>query len=221
LTLLLIFINLNTGFTIKAKDMILRMCLLVYLLCIQLQSGAQAGWQLNKDKNGIKVYTKASDTTSYKSIKVEGVFTGTWEKLFTILMDITHHPLWVYNAKRSYLIKKIAGNEVLYYTETSLPWPMNNRDVVVRMKIFPDSELNVYKVISTGEPNAIPAKNGLVRIPYYKATWEVKPLEKQKIAITYYLDIHPGGSAPAWVVNMFITTGPFETFNKLAELLKK
>jgi hypothetical protein len=118
------------------------------------------------------------------------------------------------------LIKRISKNELLYYTETELPWPMSNRYAAIRMKIF-DSPSNIHRIVSVNEPAAIPIKPGLVRLAYYKASWEVKSLEKNKIAITYLLDINPGGGLAPWVVNTFITTGPYETFANLSELLKR
>jgi hypothetical protein len=41
------------------------------------------------------------------------------------------------------------------------------------------------------------------------------------ISIVYILEADPGGSVPAWMVNMFIDKGPFESFKKLSGLLKK
>jgi hypothetical protein len=41
------------------------------------------------------------------------------------------------------------------------------------------------------------------------------------ISIVYIFDAEPGGSLPAWVVNMFTDKGPYESFKKLSELLKR
>src|SRR3954471_7337698 len=92
-------------------------------LFITVTSYSQSSWKLTKEKKGIKIYTKSTDSSNFKSIKVEGVFEGTWEKLFNILMDVPGQQQWVYRTKKSYVVKKISENEVLYYTETSLPWP--------------------------------------------------------------------------------------------------
>jgi hypothetical protein len=201
------------------------MCIrIVVFLCfifISPQAHTQAGWHLTKEKSGIKIYTKKTESSSFKSIKVEGVFEGSWQQLFNILMDVNAQKQWVYRTKKSYVIKKISRNEVLYYTETSLPWPVNNRDAVVRMKITYDSIRKVGSVLSLNEPNLVPVKSGLVRIQHYKAIWQVRSLEKNKIDVTYYLEVEPGGGLPAAVVNMFISSGPYETFSKLKELLKK
>lgn len=211
----------GAAFYIQIPIMVFRICLLLFLLTLCFHSKAQPGWQLNKNSNGIKVYTKTADSSSFKSIKVEGIFAGTWERLYTILTDVDNHKQWVYNTKKSNLLKRISHLEVLYYIETSLPWPVENRDIPIRMIIDHNTLNNTYKVTTAGEPDAIPAKKGLVRVPYFNATWEVKPLENRQLAITYYLDVRPGGGIPAWVVNLFTIKGPYDTFSKLAVLLKK
>jgi hypothetical protein len=199
----------------------LRISFLCFLLIIKLVGATQTTWQLSKNSNGIKVYTKNSETTGFKAIKVEGVFAGTWEKLVGLLMDINNQKQWVYSTKEAYIIRKISDREILYYTETAVPWPVENRDAVLQMKVYPDANKILNKVIITNMPNAIPVKKGIVRVPYFNAVWEVKPIEKQKLSITYYLEMNPGGNLPSWVVNLFTAKGPYETFSKLSELLKK
>ena len=191
------------------------------MLIIKLVGATQTTWQLSKNSNGIKVYTKNSETTGFKAIKVEGVFAGTWEKLVGLLMDINNQKQWVYSTKEAYIIRKISDREILYYTETAVPWPVENRDAVLQMKVYPDANKSLNKVIIVNMPNAIPVKKGIVRVPYFNAVWEVKPIEKQKLSITYYLEMNPGGNLPSWVVNLFTAKGPYETFSKLSELLKK
>lgn len=201
--------------------MLRRTGIFVYLICAGLAGTAQSDWQFSKEKKGIKVFVKDSDSSSFKAVKVEGVFEGSWEKLSAILMDVKHMDQWVYHTKRSYVIKEISNSEVIYYTETILPWPVNNRYTIIHMKLYNDRIQNINKVVGTNEPDILISESALVRTPYYKSLWQVKTLSKNKISIVFIVDIDPGGGLPAWVANMFITAGPFETFTKLGELLKK
>jgi hypothetical protein len=196
---------------------------MLFLLFFALSSEAfaQRNWELSKDQNGIKVYTRKTDSSAYKSVKVEAVFMGTPQKLAGILMGVEKNIKWVYNTKTLRLIKRYSPNELLYYAETSLPWPMRNRDQAIRINVFPDSVNRSVKIITTGEPQAIATTKGIVRVPYFLGIWNVRAIDTQQISIEYYLSVDPGGSIPAWIANMFVTKGPYETFMNLAKLLKQ
>ena len=200
--------------------MIVRIILAVFLIINFNTAFSQEEWELTKEKNGIRVYTSKDAATKFKVIKVEAVFTGTIQKLVNILTNVGDTKNWVYGTKDSYIIKRINANEILYYSETSLPWPVSNRDVPIKMQLNVDQKANTLKVFASGMPKAIPEKKGVVRIPYFSAFWDVKYDSRKKLIITYILKMDPGGTVPAGVTNMFITKGPYETFNNLSEMLK-
>ncbi len=191
---------------------------LILVVCVA-QLHAQNKWELAKDKNGIKVYTSKEGTSKFKSIKVEAVLTGTLENLHHILSDAATNKDWIYATKESYIIKKISSNEAISYTETMLPWPASNRDIPINIIINLDRNNNSMQVSAKGVPNAIPIKKGIVRIPYFNSSWNVKFDGKNKLHIKYFLEMDPGGLVPAWITNLFIAKGPYETFNNLSAKL--
>lgn len=181
----------------------------------------QPAWQLVKDKKGIKVYTANSKVTHLKAVRVTAVVDGTLEKLISIFKDVENQKRWVYGTKQSYSIKRINDNEILYYVETGLPWPVNNRDIAILMKIKKERAKNQLKVTMMGAPSAIPLNKGKERVSYFSGIWIVKAINKDKISIDYILDVDPGGQMPSWAVNLFIAKGPYQTFSKLSEILKE
>lgn len=196
-----------------------RITIVLCLLICSYTSFSQLKWELAKDKNGIKVYTADDGASKLKSIKVEAVFTGTLQKLVKILRDVKNNKEWVYSTKQAAVIKEINANEILYYSETSLPWPVSNRDIPVRMRLNLNPANNTLKVTASGEPKAYPEQKGIVRIKYFNSSWDVKSDGKNKLTILYFLKMDPSGSVPAQVTNMFISKGPYETFENLSKLL--
>jgi START domain len=199
---------------------------LVRLICTVLFSvvflnGISQNWKLDKNKDGIKVYLAENPKSKFKSIKVETTLSGTYDKLIAILTDIDHLKGWVYNTKMSYLIKKISPYDLYYYTETSIPWPMENRDAVVHLKIMRDSLQRFMKVTSENENRFVPEKEGKVRVVHSLINWYVTMPTAKTISIVYTFDVDPGGNLPAWLVNSFADKGPYESFKKLGELLKR
>jgi len=195
--------------------------LLISFIFMAQLAVSQPEWHLKKDNNSIKVYTGSADTSRFNSIKVECTLDGTCDRLISILKDVGNHKKWVYATKTSYQIKAVSENEQVYYAETSLPWPFDNRDVIIRMQIIPGRQANECTIITLGEPETLPANKGIVRIPYFNARYEVQGAGNNKIKIIYYLKSDPGGKLPPWLVNMFSVKGPYETFSNLASLLKQ
>jgi hypothetical protein len=183
-------------------------------------SFSQYKWKLSKDKDGIRVYLSENPRSKFKSIRVECTLPGTFDKLISILTDIPHLKDWVYNTKTSYLIKKITPYDIFYYTETSIPWPMSNRDAVVHLRITRDTAQSSIKVSSTNENRLVPEKDGKVRIVYSLVNWYVTMPTSKTISIVYTFEADPGGNLPAWLVNSFADKGPYESFKRLSEILR-
>jgi hypothetical protein len=191
-------------------------------LCLLLAGpvAAETRWQLVKEGHGIRIYTAVSGPRDFKSIKAVAVFEGTLEKFIAVVLDIENQPNWVYGTRRSAILKKVSNREILYYVETDLPWPASNRDAVIRTRVKENQADNLLSVTAVGEPRAYPTQDKLVRVPHFSATWQVRTVGKNKLSLTYLLDVNPGGSLPPWIVNLFVTKGPYESFRKLSGLLK-
>ena len=202
------------------KISVIKFSLLFFCSCVVFTSFGQYNWKLTKKKDGISVYQSEVKNSAYKSIKVECTFQGTYDKLLAVLNDVANHQNWVYNNKSSSFIKRISPTEFYYYTETSLPWPMTNRDAVVHLKITKDSLNRFVKVSAMAEPGYLPKKSGKVRVPQSNIQWHVTMPTAKTIHIVYTFEADPGGSVPTWLVNSFADKGPFESFKKLEQMLK-
>jgi hypothetical protein len=186
-------------------------------LFIQILSYAQQSWNLKKEADGIKVYNRSVEDSKFNEIKVECTMEGTLSQLAALLLDAEDHTDWVYNCRISVLEKKFTDTHIIYYTEVTAPWPLTNRDLYVDLNVTQDSVTKMMTVTATGLPNYLPVKGKLIRVPLSKAVWHVTAIDKNNLSIDYTVKVNTGGAAPAWMVNMFSTKGPFESFKKLKE----
>jgi hypothetical protein len=201
---------------------IIRIKLAGLVLCSAFASVAigQYNWKLSKDEDGIKVYLSEVKHSKFKNIKVECTVEGTFDKLVTIINDVNNQKSWVYNNISSSLLKRVNANEFYYYTKTHLPWPMTNRDAVIHLKMDKDSLNRFLKISAVSVPGYVEKKSDLVRVPRSNISWYVTMPTTKTISIVYIFDAEPGGSLPAWAVNMFTEKGPYQSFKKLSGLLK-
>jgi hypothetical protein len=196
-----------------------KILLFLFLLCACIMVHAETKWELKKDEDGIKVYTGSIPNSNIKAVRVTCILNASISQLTALLLDTKAHEQWVYNTKTSYLVKPIAADHLVYYSEVSMPWPLTNRDVVVEMKISQQPATKVLYVSANTVDNYVPVNKDKVRVPLSKVNWEVTPIGNNQLSVEYTGQADPGGTVPAWLVNSFSTKGPFETFKKLKELI--
>jgi hypothetical protein len=194
--------------------------LIFFLLCVSSGFG-QVNWKLTKDKDGIKVYQRDARNSSFKSIKVECTLPGNFDKLVSIINNVGQYKDWVYHNKAASFLKRVNTYDFYYYTEAYLPWPLDNRDAVMHTRITKDSLNRFLKISSVATPNYIAQKKDKVRIRQSDINWYVTQPSSKMIHVVYTFETDPGGSVPSWLVNSFAEKGPYESFKKLGELLKK
>ena len=195
---------------------------ILILLCSLLQTTvkSQDGWTLKKDKNGIKVFSKKSDKFKFDQLKVECVLDGRISQLAAVLLDVNNQYQWVYKTRKSQLLKEESAGEIFYYSEIDCPWPFENRDLVVRMNIVQNTINKVMTIEAKNVYDLVPDKHNLVRIKYSNAIWTVTPISISQFKVEYRIEIDPGNGVPAWLMNLFASNAPYESFVNLREKMK-
>ena len=176
-------------------------------------------WKLKKDIEGIKVYLRASKSSALKELKTVTRYKASLTSIVQLVSDKESYPKWVYGCSKSYYLKRIKDNESYHYQETDTPWPLSNRDLIVHNIVLQDSATRVVTIQSTGYPDYIPQKQGIVRVPHFHAYWKFTPLPKNEVEAEYVMSLDPGGEIPDWVVNLAVSEGPVKTLKNMQELL--
>ncbi|HVM87046.1 MAG TPA: START domain-containing protein [Puia sp.] len=181
----------------------------------------QGTWQFVKEQDGIRMYNRPSQQSKFNDIKIEVDLHGTLNQVAAILADAEKYTEWAYGTKTSIIVKKINHYDFVYYSVIDVPWPASDRDFYAHCKIIHDSSSHSLKVVSESIRNYMPEKKNIVRIPLSRGTWDIKAMAGNKIHLVYILELDPGGNVPAWLMNIFSTKGPLETFENLKQKLKR
>ena len=183
--------------------------------------GAQNNWKLKAESDGIKIFMAPVTGSRVKALKVECSFDATAARLVAVILDLDGCSEWVYHSKSNILLKRISPAELYYYSEVDIPWPANNRDFIAHLIVSQDKNSKVVTVDAPCVPDLVPEKKDIVRIRQSSGRWTIIPVNKTQVKIEYVLVVDPGGSIPAWIVNMFAAKGPMESFKKLKLQLQK
>jgi hypothetical protein len=194
-----------------------RLCLpsFAFILIFNVTLFAQNGWALDKEKDGIKISSRHAEASQFNDIRVELDLSGTVEQLAGILLDVNHYKDWSYATKKSILIKHLGPGKLIYYTEIEVPWPATNRCFYANFDMKENTAAHSVQVISENLPDYGSVSSDLMKVPFTKGVWNITTISKEKIHVDYVLELNPGGSLPAWVLNLFSTKGPLETFENI------
>jgi hypothetical protein len=192
----------------------------IYLLvCLTHIAFAQQTWQLQKNDNGIKVFTSESTISSVKAVKVEIEFNQPIEKIAAAIMNVASYKNWIYGCIESTLISQPNDSELTYRHVTGAPWPFEDRDQVskfIKRTNKTTGQISITSSIQSGYPE----QKGYVRIKHSTASWVLIPQKNGTVKATYNLSFDPGGNIPSWLMNLFITDGPYQSFSNLKKLLE-
>lgn len=181
------------------------------------QPAGEDNWELGKEKDGITVYTRVMEGKKLKEYMAVCEVDATPEQLVDILYDIENYVNWMDNVKEAELIETDGENIFYVYSQVKVPFPFDNRDQVTKSVIVDDSLSDKKTIEVEIIPGYIPEKKGVVRVPFGEGLWEFIPLENGKTKINHRFGAEPGGSIPAWVVNMFLVDSPIKTMEGLKE----
>jgi hypothetical protein len=191
---------------------------IIILLCCAFNVFGQGPWELKRDEDGIQVFTRNAAKGNVKELRVTCELEATKAQLINTLENIDGYNSWVYSNKRSNILKMITPQNIIYYTQSHLPWPIRDRDLVVQLIITPTPD--VLNIQAKSLPDYMPKNASYVRVPYSLATWKVTDAPDNKLKVDYTFSIDPGGSIPTWLVNATMSIGPYNSFAKLREILK-
>ena len=180
----------------------------------------QGDWKLDRDKEGIKIYSRSNIDSKIKSLKAVCTVESTLSQMTAVLLDIRNQDEWFYHTTSS-VLKVISPAELYYYAEVNFPMPYSNRDFVEHNTVSQNPVTRVLTMTVQNIPDYIPPKKGIVRVIQSQCKWVVTPIDQNSLLVEFTLFADPAGSIPAWLVNMMSSYAPFETFKKLKTQLKK
>lgn len=197
----------------------MRIFILLFLLqTLNLQVFAQNEWELKKEGEGIKVYTRNVEGSDYNEFKAVAVMEGKVSAFVSVLKDVEVFPAIFGNTKEAELLKS-TDNSQIHYLLFGAPWPVSNRDAIYTFNFTFDSISRAVRIDVNTNNDYIPDK-GFERIVMSKGSWLFKPFDNNKVEVTLQMHTSPGGNIPAWLVNSTIVDSPYGDFVRLKEFVK-
>lgn len=196
-------------------------CLSFALLLTMSSLMFKSSWELQKDANGVQVYTRSIEGWDINEYKATGKIKTTLAKAVEAYRCGSCRSQWA--SKRTSEVKnlkEITKDKIYTYSYADAPWPVSDRDNVVLVEYsYPKSGTVVARI--TAVPDYIPRKSGVVRVERIQGSWTFEDLRNGYVQVTTQVVADPGGSVPTWLVNSNIVNGPHESLSGLKKYLEQ
>jgi hypothetical protein len=192
------------------------MVLLFFLATFPIGLFAQA-WEFEKEKDGIKIFTRKELNSSLKASRGEVTFKANLEKVNLLVGDAKNIDWWDKNISSVKVLNFERNKYIQYYIVYSVAWPLTNRDLALQASISTDPVTGVRTVLAKPLLNVVPEKKDLVRIKKYWQKWTVQPLDNGYVRVTLEGFIDPTGNVPSWLFNLFVTETPYNALHALRD----
>ncbi|WP_290594032.1 MULTISPECIES: START domain-containing protein [unclassified Ketobacter] len=176
-------------------------------------------WQLEKEKDDIKVSTAAVPHSPYRAYLAETVIDAATYDLVAIIRNPATCSEWVYRCGESYRHKQETPNTDLVYTASDMPFPVKDRDTLARITWHEDPATNVIKAVGVATSDVLAPTSKHIRIEDATVIWELTPLADGSTRVRTFGHADPGGTLPTWLINQLSTEVPVKTLNGLKALV--
>jgi len=187
-----------------------------------------AEWRLDKDQNGIKIYTRAVAGSKIRAFKAEVLLDTSLSRVLAVFDDVPEFKTWYHNVDKSVQLQHSNVSDRVHYQNLTMPFPVTERDFIVKSTVT-GSE-NKIMIRSVAVPNFCKKStlalcksiNQSKNIMVLKSRGEHQfiPQKTGGVLVIWQQHSEPAGKIPNWLVNKLLLDVPYNTLNKLRQQVK-
>jgi len=172
---------------------------LIALLVFVARARADESWQPLVTQDGVSVQERTSPGRAMPELRAQVAIHARIFQVLAVITDVPNQTKWMHNCTEARRLRADGQDVSVLYNRTAAPWPVADRDTVLRNEITllePGKHVAV-RFANTTDP-AAPPVDGVVRMPRLVGDYDLLAVSPTRTQVTYHLDIDPGGSLPAW-----------------------
>ncbi len=155
------------------------------------------------------IYTRESADSPLKEYRAVAVYDYPLEALYAESTDLISRPEWVNNCSGLQIIDTVDG-KIRYHVSYDLPWPFQDRDLVAEEEVLEHGPDKVH-LLTRSIGLDYPLKKGVIRMPHYREETFYEKIDERSTRFRVEGFADPGGTVPAWLVNLFLVDGIYDS----------
>lgn len=199
-------------------------CILAVLAIVLGSPGAwsnEDGWELKKDKDGIRIYSRAVEGWEIHETRGVAHIPGRLSSAVAVIDDVPAlHDLADVVAHAEVRTRE-SPTRYQFYSLIKMPWPVSDRDLLNQREIAQDGSTLAVTITDEATAGAPPPGKGVVRIVRSHQEWRLTPAADGGIDVQIQMLSDPAGPIPAAIINAMSVGTPFDTLTNLRSLVQK
>jgi len=187
--------------------------------------GYAKGWKVAKKEQGVVVSTRDEPGRDLPSFKGTGRVKAGMFELLAVLRDGRRRKEWMTRSGVTRVLKRVSVWEAVSYQQTLAPWPVSDRDVVMRTSVYQRPDTREIIATFNFERWTAPIKgvdrDDYVLMPYLKGYWRLVPISDEETEVTYMVNTDPGGLLPNVLITRISIDLPYWTLLGMRKQAKK
>lgn len=198
----------------------MRAILLSSLIAYSSYSFADSDWSLAFDEDDISIYTRANDRTNLDDFKADITLSAPIEEVGQFMSAVEDQTRWMFDRELTRVLDRPDDRTTIVYSVTDAPWPVSDRDAVVRHRYSDDNTESHIRIDITSIDDYLPPNEEYVRVPYIEGYWELIKIDDFTTKVIFMSSATPGGSIPDWLADSFVLDMPYHSLNNMRYLLQ-
>lgn len=203
---------------------IFAICMLM-LSVVSAGAAAEGDWKRIGESDGIVGYTRPTPKSSIDEIKAVGIVNAPVAVVEAVIRDIPSMPEYMFLCKEALPIStpdmQSKGDVVYFYNVTDLPFPVSDRDALVKSVWSVDKATGTVYCHAEGIKTTYKQSKDIVRMPLSIITCILVPKGENKTEVIYQVLGDPGGELPSWLVRMLTKDYGIKTITGLRKMVIK
>ena len=178
------------------------------------------GWEVILQEENLRVQQRNYPGSDLNEIRGVVRVQASLNALMALLKDARFNRQWVYRSGGATILEENGYTQAYVYGVVDAPWPMQDRDTVVRFDYRQQAATKMITIDITNFPDFISEKDEFVRVPDFGGYWQLHPEEDGWVEVTYQVYGDPGGMIPVWLANYAAVRSVTKTLENLGPAVK-
>jgi hypothetical protein len=186
-----------------------------------LADAGGGGWTVIDRERGLTMSRRVQPGCALPSFRGQGRIHGNVLQLLAVMLDLKAIDRWAHGVNTSRPIKRIDERTNLVYLTSDLPWPVRDRDMIVRSRVEVVRPGEEFRISLRCEPEAKPEQDGVIRVKRCQSTLHLRKVDAMTTEVDYVMTLDPAGYLPSWTAEWVTKATPFKTLVALEEQAAK